>query len=68
MRDVQVEKYPWQHSEQEQLLKGEQLAATRHTADLDAAEKSLREMRAEEGTPANSTPLLFCCESCRVSR
>ena len=57
-----------QHSEQEQLLKGEQLAATRHTADLDAAEKSLREMRAEEGTPANSTPLLLCCESCRVSR
>jgi len=44
-----------QHSEQEQLLKGEQLAAARHTADLDAAEKSLREMRAEEGTAVDSS-------------
>lgn len=43
-----------QHSEQEQLLKGEQLAASRHTADLDAAEKSLREMREEEGTAVDS--------------
>lgn len=49
-----------QHSEQEQLLKGEQLAAARHAPDLDAAEKSLREMRAEEGTKANSTPWLLC--------
>jgi hypothetical protein len=38
-----------QHSEQEQLRQSEQSAAARHVPNLDAAEKSLREMRAEEG-------------------
>ena len=36
-------------SEQEQREKREHLAAGRHVLNLDAAEKSLREMRAEEG-------------------
>jgi hypothetical protein len=38
-----------QHSEHEQMRKREQLAANRRVPALEAAEKSLREMRAEEG-------------------
>ncbi len=37
-----------QHIEKEQLSKSEQLVATRHVSNLDAAEKSLRELRSEE--------------------
>jgi len=38
-----------QQSEQQQQGKREELASARHMPDLGAAEKSLREMRAEEG-------------------
>lgn len=52
-REHEVERFKLrierQHTEQKQLRKSEQAAAARHVSNLDAAEKSLREMRAEEG-------------------